>query len=213
MGRGRGADGPGPGRPAEGAPLRLSRVVGRALLSLAGARARRCSDARGGRSRRASSQPGAAALTASAVGPLTATTAAKPAAQAFWTISKLARLLTTSAEVVGGQASIEEQAPHHLVDRVVAPDVLSRHDHVTGTVEGRGGVHRARGREERLRSEPTAGETGQGRRREDTGRSRGSGGRRAASSSSSVEPQNPQLELVTVSRGVGHRRAGHRSRR
>ncbi len=65
--------------------------------------------------------------TASDVGALTATSAEKPAAHAFCTSSKEARPLTYSPSPAGGQPTVEQQPAHDLVDRVVAPDVLT-HD-------------------------------------------------------------------------------------
>ena len=54
----------------------------------------------------------------------TAAITGMPAIAAFCTSSKLARPLTTRTLSVGGQAPVEQQRPHQLVDGVVAPHVL-----------------------------------------------------------------------------------------
>src|SRR3546814_4318883 len=53
-------------------------------------------------------------------------------------------------EVGGGQRAVEEQPAHHLVDGVVAADVLARDLRLTGAVDGGCRVHGSGGVEERL---------------------------------------------------------------
>ena len=117
---------------------------------------------RPGRAKPTSTRPAArAASTASIDGALTATTAAKPPAQAFCTISKLARPLTNRPSDDAGRRPVEQQATHHLVDRVVAADVLT--DELDRSIGGerRRRVHRSGGGEQTLFGSDPVGHGGQ----------------------------------------------------
>ena len=140
-----------------------------------------------------------AVSTASADGALTATTALKPAAHAFCTISKPARPLTYRPRSVAGSVAVEQQPADHLVDRVVAPDVLADDD---GRAGG-GRRRRRRGRRRWLRTGPARARMPLGHRRRAVasghGDATGSGARRSRSSSIAVEPHSPHDDVAVAS--------------
>ncbi len=80
---------------------------------------------RHGRTRPASCRTARAASTASEDGALTALTTGMPATAAFWTISNERRPLTCRTRSDSGRSPARSLLPHHLVHRVVAPDVLA----------------------------------------------------------------------------------------
>ena len=142
-----------------------------------------------------------AASTASAVGALTATSARKPAAHAFWTISIEARPLTNSPSgCVGGSPPSSSSAPTTLSTALCRPTSSRVDDDLAVGVERGRGVDRAGRVEQALAGRHAVGieaSTSSG-----IASPAGSGWSRAVRASIWSLPHQPQLDDVVPSRGV-----------
>ena len=142
------------------------------------------------------------------VGALTATTAPKPAAQAFCTISKLARPLTNRPEPARRQPPSSSSRPTTLSTALWRPTSSRTTSGVAGRVEGGGGVHRAGGANSAWPRAHRVGHLGQHVEVERAGVAAAARSRARELGRAPAVPHSPHDDVVVVRRGAG---AGRRA--